>query len=367
MKYVDEYRNAQAVQQCAEAIHRLVTGPWNMMEICGGQTHAIVRFGLDEMLPSQITMIHGPGCPVCVTPVEIIDKALAIAARPEVVFCSFGDMLRVPGSQHDLLTVKSAGGDVRIVYSPMDAVQLAQQHPEKQVVFFAIGFETTAPANAMAVLQAERLGLENFSVLVSHVLVPPAMRAVLGSPQNLVDGFLAAGHVCAVMGTEQYQPIVEQFRVPIVVTGFEPLDIMQGIYLCLKQLESGQAHLENQYARVVRSVGNPAAKAQLDKVFVTVDRQWRGIGTIPASGWALNEPYARFCADRRFAVQHIVAEEPAECIAGAVLQGHSKPHDCTAFGVRCTPEHPLGAPMVSAEGACAAYYRYRRQKAPSKA
>ncbi len=367
MKYVDEYRNADAVKQCADAIHRLVTRPWNMMEICGGQTHAIIRFGLDEMLPSQITMIHGPGCPVCVTPVEIIDKALEIAARPGVIFCSFGDMLRVPGSQQDLLAVKSLGGDVRIVYSPMDAVQLARQHPEKQVVFFAIGFETTAPANAMAVLQAERLGLENFSVLVSHVLVPPAMRAVLGSPRNLVDGFLAAGHVCAVMGTQQYQPIVEQFRVPVVVTGFEPLDIMQGIYLCLKQLESGQANLENQYARVVRSAGNPAARAQLDKIFVTVDRQWRGIGTIPASGWALKEAYARFCADRRFAVQHIVAEEPAECIAGAVLQGHSKPHDCAAFGVRCTPEQPLGAPMVSAEGACAAYYRYRRQKAPSTA
>ena len=366
MKYVDEYRNAEAVKQCADAIHRLVTRPWNIMEICGGQTHAIVRFGLDAMLPDQVTMIHGPGCPVCVTPVEIIDKALEIASRPDVIFCSFGDMLRVPGSQQDLLTVKSKGGDVRIVYSPMDAVQLARQHPQKEVVFFAIGFETTAPANVMAVLQAEQLGLENFSALVSHVLVPPAMRAVLGSPRNLVNGFLAAGHVCAVMGIEEYRPIVEQFRVPVVVTGFEPLDIMQGIHMCLTQLESGRAELENQYARVVRPEGNPAARARLSQVFVTVPRKWRGIGEIPDSGWALNERYARFDADRRFKVQHIVADEPAECIAGEVLQGHSKPFDCPAFGIRCTPEQPLGAPMVSAEGACAAYYRYRRQRAPSE-
>jgi hydrogenase expression/formation protein HypD len=362
VKYVDEYRNTEAVQRCADAIHRLVTQSWKVMEICGGQTHAIVRFGLDAMLPDQVTMIHGPGCPVCVTPIEMIDRALEIASRGDVIFCSFGDMLRVPGSKKDLLTVKSMGGDVRVVYSPMDAVQVAQQHPEKQVVFFAIGFETTAPANAMAVLQAERLGLDNFSVLVSHVLVPPAMRAVLGSPRNLVDGFLAAGHVCAVMGIEEYQPIVQQYRVPVVVTGFEPLDIMQGIYRCLKQLESGRAELENQYARVVRPEGNPVARAQLRKVFVTVARKWRGIGEIPDSGWMLNDSYARFCAERRFAVQHVVAEEPVECIAGAVLQGHSKPHDCRAFGVRCTPEQPLGAPMVSAEGACAAYYRYRRQR-----
>ncbi|MCH5377886.1 MAG: hydrogenase formation protein HypD [Planctomycetes bacterium] len=362
MKYVNEYRDADAVKTCALAIRRLVTRPWHLMEICGGQTHAIVRFGLDAMLPDQVTMIHGPGCPVCVTPVEIIDKALAIAARDNVIFCSFGDMLRVPGSSRDLLTVKSEGGDVRIVYSPMDAVGLARRHPDKQVVFFAIGFETTAPANAMAVLQAERLGLENFSVLVSHVLVPPAMRAVLQSPRNLVDGFLAAGHVCAVMGTAEYQPIVQQFRTPIVVTGFEPLDIMQGIYMCLKQLEEGRAVLENQYARVVRPEGNPAALAQLQKVFITVGRKWRGIGEIPDSGWSLAEPYARFDADRRFDVQHIVADEPAECIAGEVLQGHSKPFDCPAFGIRCTPEQPLGAPMVSAEGACAAYYRYRRQQ-----
>jgi hydrogenase expression/formation protein HypD len=361
MRYVDEYRNAEAVQRCAAAIRRLVTRPWNLMEICGGQTHAIVRFGLDAMLPPQVTMIHGPGCPVCVTPIEIIDRAIAIAARPDVIFCSFGDMLRVPGSDSDLLTVKSAGADVRIVYSPMDAVRLAEQNPDRQVVFFAIGFETTAPANAMSVLQAERLGLENFSALVSHVLVPPAMRAVLGSPRNLVQGFLAAGHVCAVMGTAEYGPIVEEFRTPIVVTGFEPLDILQGIHMCLQQLESGRAELENAYPRVVRAEGNLPALASLRQVFTTVHRKWRGIGEIPDSGWALREQYARFDADRRFDVQHIVAAEPAECIAGEVLQGHSKPFDCPAFGVRCTPERPLGAPMVSGEGACAAYYRYRRQ------
>jgi hydrogenase expression/formation protein HypD len=361
VKYVDEYRNAEAVRRCAEAIARRVTRPWHLMEICGGQTHAIVRFGLDEMLPGQITMIHGPGCPVCVTPIEIIDKAIAIASRPEVIFCSFGDMLRVPGSHRDLLTVKAAGGDVRVVYSPMDAVQLARKHPERQVVFFAIGFETTAPANAMAVQQAERLGLENFSVLVSHVLVPPAIAAVLDSPRNLVQGFLAAGHVCAVMGVAAYRPLAAKYRTPIVVTGFEPLDILQGIYHCVWQLETGRAEVENCYARVVRDEGNPAAIDQIQRVFQTVHRKWRGIGEIPHSGWALREPFARFDADRRFEVQGITAEEPAECVAGEVLQGHKKPFECPAFGVTCTPDRPLGAPMVSAEGACAAYYRYRRQ------
>ena len=361
MKYVDEYRNADAVRRCADAIRQITTRPWNIMEVCGGQTHAIVRFGLDDILPPEITLIHGPGCPVCVTPIEIIDKAIAIASRPDVVFCSFGDMLRVPGSQRDLLAVKSAGGDVRIVYSPMDAVALARQHPQRQVVFFAIGFETTAPANVMAVLQAERWGLENFSVLVSHVLVPPAICAVLDSPQNVVQGFLAAGHVCAVMGLAQYQPIAARYRTPIVVTGFEPLDILQGVHACVRQLEQGRAEVENQYARVVRDEGNPAALAQIRRVLQTVPRKWRGIGEIPASGWALREDYARFDADRRFDVQGIVADEPAACIAGAVLQGHKKPFDCPAFGVHCTPDNPLGAPMVSAEGACAAYYRYRRR------
>ena len=363
MKYVDEYRHADAIRRCAEAIQRATTRPWNIMEVCGGQTHAIVRFGLDEMLPRQLTLIHGPGCPVCVTPLEIIDQAIAIAARPAVTFCSFGDMLRVPGSDRDLLTVKSAGGDVRIVYSPMDAVQLARENPAREVVFFAIGFETTAPANAMAVCQAERLGLQNFSVLVSHVLVPPAMRAVLDSPRNIVQAFLAAGHVCAVMGLEEYRPLVARYQVPIVVTGFEPLDILQGIHLCVRQLEEGRAELENQYARVVRAAGNPSALAQIRKVFTTVSRKWRGIGEIPDSGWGLCEAYARFDAGRRFGVGDLTRDEPTACLAGEVLQGHKKPYECPAFGGRCTPENPLGAPMVSAEGACAAYYRYRRRQA----
>jgi len=363
VKYVDEYRDADAARKCADAIRAVTTRPWNIMEVCGGQTHAIVRFALDEMLPEAITLIHGPGCPVCVTPIEIIDKAIAIASQDDVIFCSFGDMLRVPGSQKDLLTVKSAGGDVRIVYSPMDAVALARNHPERPVVFFAIGFETTAPANVMAVLQAERLELENFSILASHVLVPPAIRAVLDSPNNVVQGFLAAGHVCAVMGIDQYRPIVRQYRTPIVVTGFEPLDILQGVYMCVRQLEEGCAELENQYGRVVRPEGNPAAKARIERVFRTVPRKWRGIGEIPDSGWALRDAYARFDADRRFSVEDIVADEPEVCIAGSVLQGHKKPFECPAFGRQCTPERPLGAPMVSAEGACAAYYRYRRHRA----
>jgi hydrogenase expression/formation protein HypD len=360
LKFVDEYRNAAAVQRLAAAIRAATTRPWNIMEVCGGQTHSIVRFALDEMLPREITLIHGPGCPVCVTPIEIIDKAVAIAARPEVIFCSFGDMLRVPGSQKDLLTVKSEGGDVRIVYSPMDAVALAQKHADRQVVFFAVGFETTAPANAMAVAQAARLGLENFSVLVAHVLVPPAMRAVLSSPANRVQGFLAAGHVCTITGMEEYRPIAAEFRVPIVVTGFEPLDILQGVLMCVKQLEAGRHEVENQYARSVRPEGNPAALRQIAEVFEVAPRKWRGIGEIPQSGLALRDSYAKFDADRRFGVTTITADEPAECIAGEVLQGHKRPHDCPAFGVFCTPERPLGAPMVSSEGACAAYYRYRR-------
>jgi len=362
VKYIDEYRDAEAARRCADAIRRLTTRGWNLMEICGGQTHAIVRFGLDEMLPDEITLIHGPGCPVCVTPIEMIDKAVAIAARDGVIFCSYGDMLRVPGSTKDLLTVKSEGGDVRVVYSPMDAVALAQRYPERQVVFFAIGFETTAPANVMAVVQADRLGLANFSVLVSHVLVPPAIRAVLESPRNIVQGFLAAGHVCAVMGTHEYAPLVQQYKTPVVVTGFEPLDILQGIYMCVRQLEEGRTELENQYARIVRPEGNRAAQQQVHAVLRTVDRKWRGIGQIPASGWALRPEYARFDADQRFEVQDVTAEEPEACIAGEVLQGHKKPLDCPAFGLPCSPDHPLGAPMVSAEGACAAYYRYRRSR-----
>jgi hydrogenase expression/formation protein HypD len=362
VKYIDEYRDADATRRCADAIHRLVSRPWNLMEVCGGQTHSIVRFGLDEMLPDEITLIHGPGCPVCVTPIEMIDKANAIAQRDDVIFCSYGDMLRVPGSSTDLLTVKSMGGDVRVVYSPMDALQLAQKHPDRQVVFFAIGFETTAPANVMAVVQAERLNLDNFSVLVSHVLVPPAIEAVLNAPENLVQAFLAAGHVCAVMGTAQYAPIVQQYNTPIVVTGFEPLDILQGVLMCVRQLEEGRAELENQYSRIVRAEGNPAAVSQVEKVFRTVDRKWRGIGEIPHSGWALREAYSRFDANLRFRVEAIQADEPAECKAGEVLQGHRKPYECPAFGTACTPDSPLGAPMVSGEGACAAYYRYRRRR-----
>jgi hydrogenase expression/formation protein HypD len=362
MKYVDEYRNPEAARRLADTIRATVTRPWNIMEICGGQTHAIVRFALDEMLPQEINLIHGPGCPVCVTPLELIDQAVAVASRPEVIFCSFGDMLRVPGSHKDLLTVKSEGGDVRIVYSPIDALEIARKTPDRQVVFFAVGFETTAPANAMAVVQAARLGVKNFSILVSHVLVPPAIRAVLDSPANRVQGFLAAGHVCTVMGLDEYRPLAEKYHVPIVVTGFEPLDILQGILLCAKQLEAGRAEVENAYARSVRSAGNSPAMRQIAEVFRTVNRKWRGIGEIPHSGLGLCERYAEFDAQQRFGLADIRAEEPAECMAGEVLQGHKRPPDCPAFGVRCTPERPLGAPMVSAEGACAAYYRYRRQQ-----
>jgi hydrogenase expression/formation protein HypD len=360
LKFLDEYRHPEHVRRLAAAIRTATTRPWCIMEICGGQTHAIVRFGLDELLPPEITLIHGPGCPVCVTPVEMLDKAVTIAARPEVIFCSFGDMLRVPASTKDLFMVKSEGGDVRIVYSPMDAVALAQKYPDRQVVFFAVGFETTAPANAMAVARAAALGLTNFSVLVSHVLVPPAIRAVLASPANRVQGFLAAGHVCTVMGDAEYRPLADTFRVPIVVTGFEPVDILQGILMCVEQLEAGRHEVEIQYARAVRSEGNRPAIRQIEEVFECVPRKWRGIGEIPRSGLGLRNKYAAFDAERRFAVESITAEESSDCIAGEVLQGHKKPHDCPAFGLRCTPEKPLGAPMVSSEGACAAYYRYRK-------
>jgi hydrogenase expression/formation protein HypD len=361
MKYLDEYRDPAAAVRLAAALRAAVARPWCIMEVCGGQTHAIIRFGLDQMLPPQLTLIHGPGCPVCVTPIEIIDKAVAIAGRPGVIFCSFGDMLRVPGSQRDLFTVKSAGGDVRVVYSPMDAVALAQRHTDREVVFFAVGFETTAPPNAMAVAQAARLGLKNFSVLVSHVLVPPAICAVLDSPQCRVQGFLAAGHVCTVTGVEDYRPIAAKYRVPIVVTGFEPLDILQGVLMCVTQLEAGRHEVENQYARSVRPEGNPAAMRVVQTVFEPTARKWRGIGQIAHSGLGLRAEFAAFDAERRFGVEAIAADEPAECIAGAVLQGRQRPPDCPAFGLRCTPDHPLGAPMVSSEGACAAYYRYRRQ------
>ncbi|GAB6165893.1 hydrogenase formation protein HypD [Thermostilla marina] len=365
MKYLAEYRDAEAVRTLADHLRRRVTRPWSIMEICGGQTHSIMRFGLHELIPEQITLIHGPGCPVCVTPVEMLDRAVAIASLPNVIFCSFGDMLRVPGSTSDLLRVKSGGGDVRIVYSPLDAVALARQHPEREVVFFAVGFETTAPANAMAILQAKTLGLENFSMLVSHVLVPPAIRALLESPDCRIDGFLAAGHVCTVMGTQEYLPIAEQYKVPIVATGFEPVDILQGIAMCVEQLETGRHDVEIQYGRLVRPEGNPAARRPVEQVFRVVDRQWRGIGMIPQSGYALREEFEAFDAEKRFNVSTIAAEESPECIAGEVLQGQKRPHECPAFGGACTPEHPLGAPMVSSEGACAAYYRYRRRSTPS--
>ena len=360
MKYLDEYRDAEAARQYAQAIARITTRPWTIMEICGGQTHSIVKYGVDELLPDQITLVHGPGCPVCVTPVELIDKALDIAARPNAILCSFGDMLRVPGTKKDLLTVKAEGGDVRIVYSPVDCLKIARDNPTKEVVFFAVGFETTAPPNAMAVYAAKQQGIPNFSMLVSHVLVPPAMEAILSSPHNMVQGFLAAGHVCTVMGYTEYEPIAPKYHVPIVVTGFEPVDVLQGIYLCIKQLEEGRAEVENQYSRVVRREGNPQAQKLIHEVFEIGARKWRGIGEIPASGYVLREPYAAFDAERRFHLTGHTVEESSECIAGLVLQGVKKPDQCPAFGTRCTPERPLGAPMVSSEGACAAYYRYRR-------
>jgi len=362
MELIDEYRDPAAARRYVEAIRRAVTRPWSLMEVCGGQTHALLRFGIDRLLPPGLTLIHGPGCPVCVTPIDIIDKALAIAARPEVIFCSFGDMLRVPGTIDDLFTVKSRGGDVRIVYSPMDALTIAEREPGRQVVFFAVGFETTAPGNAMAAVEARRRGLQNFSLLVSHVLVPPAMEAILRAPRRRVDGFLAAGHVCAVMGLEEYRPLAERYRVPIVATGFEPLDLLQGIHMCVRQLEDGRAEVENQYARSVRPEGNPAALTVLRDVFEVVPRAWRGIGSIAASGLALRGPYAELDAERRFDVAGVGGRESPECRSGEVLQGLLKPSDCPAFGARCTPDRPLGATMVSSEGACAAYFRYRRTR-----
>jgi hydrogenase expression/formation protein HypD len=360
MKFIDEYRDADAAARLARALGRVTTRPWTLMEICGGQTHAIVKFGLDEFVPDRITLVHGPGCPVCVTPLELIEKAIEIAARPNVIFCSFGDMLRVPGRSKDLLAVKAEGGDVRIVYSPLDALAMAREHPAKEVVFFAVGFETTAPANAMAVYQAAERGIGNFSMLVSHVLVPPAMEAILSSPQNRVQGFLAAGHVCTVMGYTEYEPIAAKYRVPIVVTGFEPIDILQGVYWCVRQLEEGRAAVENQYARAVRREGNTVAQKLIAEVFEIVPRKWRGVGEIPQSGLGLRSGYRQFDAELKFGVADLVQDEPGVCISGQILQGLSKPHECPAFGGECTPEHPLGATMVSSEGACAAYYRYRR-------
>ncbi|MEJ2600876.1 MAG: hydrogenase formation protein HypD [Anaerolineales bacterium] len=359
MKFVSEYRDADLVHAVVEDIRRIITRPWVMMEICGGQTHAIMRYGLDQLLPPEVELVHGPGCPVCVTSLELIDKALAIASQPGVIFTSYGDMLRVPGSKLDLFSVRASGGDVRVVYSPLDAINIARENPDKQVVFFAIGFETTAPANAMSVLQAQTLGLENFSVLSSHVRVPPAIHAILSSPQNKVQGFLAAGHVCAVMGYWEYPSIAQQYRVPIAVTGFEPLDILQGIRSVVHMLEEGRVDVENAYSRTVTFEGNRPAQEVIRRVFEECDRNWRGIGMIPNSGWCLRSEYRKYDAEKRFAVEQIKPEESPLCIAGQVLQGIKKPVECPAFGVQCTPESPLGATMVSSEGACAAYYRYR--------
>ena len=362
MKYLDEFRNSELVKIVLEKIHQTVTRPWVLMEICGGQTHSIMQNGIDQLLPPEIELVHGPGCPVCVTSLELVDKALAIASEPNVIFCSFGDMLRVPGSGRDLFSVRASGGDVKIVYSPLDAVKIAQANPDKEVVFFAIGFETTAPANLMSVLQAQALGLKNYSVLVSQVTVPPAMHAILGSPSNRVQGFLAAGHVCSVMGYHEYLPIAEKYRIPIVVTGFEPLDILKGILMTVEQLESGKYEVQNGYNRVVSKEGNLPAQALIKKVYEDCDRNWRGIGLIPMSGWRLKAEYAAFDAEKRFSVENIQTRESEVCIAGQILQGLKKPPQCPAFSKTCTPENPLGATMVSSEGACAAYYRYARYK-----
>ncbi|MDQ3545243.1 MAG: hydrogenase formation protein HypD [Verrucomicrobiota bacterium] len=360
MKYLDEYRDEALAAGIVAEIRRIVTKPWVLMEVCGGQTHSIVKYGIDRLLPKEIELVHGPGCPVCVTSLEMIDKALAIAQRPDVIFCSFGDMLRVPGSDCDLLILKSRGADVRVVYSPIDCLKIARANPEKKVVFFAIGFETTAPANAMSVFQAQQQGLKNFSILVSHVLVPPSIASILQSPLNRVQGFLGPGHVCVVMGYREYEPLAARYKVPIVITGFEPIDILQGTLMTVRQLEAGKAEVENQYPRVVSREGNKVAQDLIYKVFEVGDRKWRGVGMIPKSGYKLRYEYREHDADRIFDVQEIDTKEPEICISGLVLRGVKKPHDCPAFGTLCTPEKPLGATMVSAEGACAAYYAYGR-------
>ncbi|HMA21038.1 MAG TPA: hydrogenase formation protein HypD [Gemmatimonadaceae bacterium] len=366
MKYLSEYRDAAIARPLIERIKRTATRPWTLMEVCGGQTHTIVRQGLDELLEGAIEMIHGPGCPVCVTPLEQIDKALMLAARPDVIFTSFGDMLRVPGSDCDLQQVRARGGNVKIVYSPLDALDLARRNPDREVVFFAVGFETTAPANAMAVWRARELGIKNFSVLVSHVTVPPAISAIMESPDNRVQGFLAAGHVCAVMGWTEYEPLASKYRVPIVVTGFEPLDILEGMLMAVQQLEAGTYRVENQYVRSVRREGTPAARLRVEDVFELANRKWRGIGEIPMSGLRLRAEFAAFDAEAKFGLGDVHVNEPEECHAGEVLTGKLKPPRCPAFGTKCTPEHPLGALMVSAEGACAAYYHLAKYREPAE-
>jgi hydrogenase expression/formation protein HypD len=367
VKYLDEYRDATLARKIVQEIARLLSQTWTIMEICGGQTHAIVKHGIDYLLPPEIELVHGPGCPVCVTPLEMIDKAHAIASRPEVIFCSFGDMLRVPGSQTDLLRLRSHGADVRVVYSPLDCLRIARAYPERQVVFFAIGFETTAPANAMTVYQAQQLGIQNFSMLVSHVRVPPAIASILQSPQNRVQGFLGPGHVCTVMGYKEYEAISARYHVPVVVTGFEPLDILEGVCRVVQQLEGGRAEVHNQYSRVVQRAGNLAAHQLIGRVFEVCDQKWRGVGTIPKSGYRLGQAFRDYDAAQRFAVEAIETHEPSICISGSILQGLKKPHACPAFGKACTPQHPLGATMVSAEGACAAYYNYGRHIATASA
>ena len=359
MKFVDEYRDPKSAKKILNAIQSIITQPWNIMEVCGGQTHSIIKHGIDQLLPEQINLIHGPGCPVCVTPLQSIDKALEIARQDKVIFCSFGDMLRVPGSHDDLLSLKAQGADIRTVYSPLDALKLSQDNPDKQVVFFGVGFETTAPTVALAIYQARQLQLENFSVLASHVRVPPVMQALLSSEANTVQGFLGAGHVCTIMGYHEYLPIAERYHIPIVITGFEPVDILQGIYMCIKQLEAGRASVENQYSRVVKQQGNLPAQQLLQQVFTVVDQQWRGLGKIPESGLAISADFSTWNAECRFSLASINTQEPENCRSGEILQGLLKPDACPEFGKSCTPEHPLGATMVSSEGACAAYYRYR--------
>lgn len=359
MKYLDEYRQKEAISKYVRLLEKKATKPWTIMEVCGGQTHAIVKYRLQELIPKSIRLVHGPGCPVCVTSLELIDKAIAIAKLPNVTFCSFGDMLRVPGSGKNLSQAKAEGADIRIVYSPLDALQIAKKNPTKEVVFFAVGFETTAPANAMTIYKAKQENINNFSVLTSHFLVPPAMEAILSSPKNIVQGFLAAGHVCTVMGVQEYLPIAAKYKTPIVVTGFEPLDIIEGLYLCLKQLEDGRFDVENQYVRSVKQQGNLQAQKILKEVFQVNHRKWRGIGAIAHSGLGITEAYKDFDAEARFEVANVKAEENPLCISAEILQGFKKPHECPAFGKSCTPENPLGAPMVSTEGACAAYFRYQ--------
>ena len=357
MKFLSEYRDFEATKQYLERIEKSVTRPWNIMEICGGQTHGLVKNGILDLLPENVRMIHGPGCPVCVTPLNLIDKAVELLEKG-VIVCSFGDMVRVPGSRKSLLQAKASGGDLRILYSPLEAVNIAKQHPDREVVFFAVGFETTAPANALSVLHAQKEGVKNYSILVSHVLVPPAMEGILDDEFCNIDAFLGAGHVCAIMGLEEYYPLAEKYKIPIVVTGFEPLDLVQGIYMAVEQLEKGAHIVENQYSRVVRPEGNTAAKQIIQQVFEVGDREWRGIGTIPNSGYVLNKSYRQYDAETKFGVDTIVAPENPNCIAGEILRGIKKPHECSQFGKNCNPSKPLGAPMVSSEGACAAYYHY---------